>query len=161
MEILYKKDDFIIPNNINEKKYYTKEGGGGTIYILENENKKLILKIFENNKRLEFEKEKYGFFLIKEKNEDKFVNDFIIDYLAIIKYEEQYIFFMKKLDYLINDSFLESITVTEQKNILSQILISIYILNNNYSIYFNDLFQDVRLKNIMVKKNIKKKNIFY
>jgi hypothetical protein len=71
---------------------------------------------------------------------------------------------MNKLDYDLNNIFLQNIDKKEKYNILFQSLITIYDMNNNYNIYFNDIYYDNILKNIMIKKiknKIDKKILYY
>ena len=153
MNIIYKSDDFDIPTNINDKIYFNKEGGGGIIYLLKNNNKELILKIFSKDRKDCFISEKNHYFNIQEKINNHIINQFMINYLAIIEYENEYIIFMDKMDNIINKIFLNNISNIEQKNILFQILNIIFFMNNVFLIYFNDLFTEFKLKNITVLEN--------
>jgi hypothetical protein len=152
MKIIYIIENFIIPENINEKKFYTKSGGGGDIYLLSNHNyNNLILKVFTQHS--EFYNEYNNYLDLIQIINDDFYKKFLTQYLAIVEYDHEYIIFMNKNNYLITNSFLSNFNFNEQKNILFQILYIIYIFNHKYLMYFNDLYYDLNIKNIMINDN--------
>jgi len=149
--ILYINNNFSIPNNINNKIFITKDGSGAIIYLLNTDKNILILKVF--TKKTQFDIEYKNYLKINKLVKDTFYQKFIIQYLACIEYKDEYIIFMNKIDYLIDSTFLKSINNIEQKYILYQILFIIYSFNNIYSIYFNDLYYNLNIKNIMINNN--------
>ena len=162
MIVIYKDNNFEIPNNIDNKVYYDKSGGGGVIYLLKYKNKDIIVKNFDENKKDCFNAEMKNFFYIKDNIKDNYIiKEFIIDYLAFIEYKNNYMIFMNKLYKLLNYHFLKDLKKKEQEYILFQILITIYEMNYKHLIYFNDLYYDNSIKNIMVILNNKPKNLEY
>ena len=144
MNIIYKSENFEIPSNINDKKYYAKDGGGGSIYTLNG----LILKVFK--KKNDFYGEYNNYMNIYNLINDTIYQKFIIKFYAAIKYENEYIIFMDKNNHLINNNFLSNLDFKEQKDILFQVLFLIYVFNNKYLVYFNDLYYSSYIKNIMI-----------
>lgn len=141
---------FSIPENIHEKIFYKKERSFGKIYLLKNNNINLIMKIF--NTDITFKQEYNNYLYVMKKMNNTFYKKFITNYLAIIKNKEEYIFFMKKNEHLINHDFLCNLNYIEKKNILFQTLSIIYTFNNIYSIYFNDIYCNSSVKNIMINE---------
>ena len=141
---------FNIPKNINEKKFLTKERGFGRIYLLENDNINLIMKVFTS--KSPFKQEYHNYLNVIKKINKTFYAKFITKYFAIIKNNDEYIFFMNKHKHLINHDFLHNLNIIEQKKILFQTLSIIYTFNNVYSIYFNDIYCNLSTKNIMINK---------
>lgn len=123
-------------------------------YFYKNFLLNIIYKIFEINIH------EYQFYKKYEKkiNENKLIDfiQFPIEYKICPKFK---IYIFSKLDYNLNSFFLKKLNYSTFSNIFQQIITVTYFLNNKLKVFHNDLHQDDKLRNFMVKKNkdLKKK----
>jgi len=163
--IVYFQDKNIkIPNNFEniEKKlldipYWNRS----KIYNLLIDNEQFIIKQFELiDSNFDIEKNIYIHIHNICKN-SFFFKKFMIKYLYIATYPDHHIILMKKLNYTMNNKFLNGISKNEKNNLLLQSLLTIYEMNHEYTIYFNDIYNNNKILNFMIHKNNNTKKRIY
>jgi len=168
MKIFYKQND--LDNNFedicnNNKTFISKSGSKAIIYKLKIENKTYVNKNYMKNdkSKKDFEIEKNKFFFVKKRSNNSILfKNFFIQYLLIAECDNNYIILMEKLTYDLNSNFLKKKIINDEKNnILFQILINIYDMNYSNKIYFNYIYINNCIRNIMILDNDNKKNIEY
>jgi hypothetical protein len=150
MEIIYKDRNFKLPSCELKLSYLTKAESTAKIYTY----KKYIVKIFEKMNK-PCEKEINGY-LLAQKCKNKYVKNNFQKYYLIGKCEERILFFMDRNDTDINKNYLENISKDKKIDILKQCIKVIYEFNHKCNLYFNDIYYNNEIRNIMLKDDIVK-----
>lgn len=161
MKILYSdKNNLINKKNLfdicekNKLLLKTQEFTGAKIFEIKINNDTFINKNFNKNDyktkrifKIEFDK----YMKVKEiiKN-DYIFKAFVTPFLYVIECDKNYLILMKKNDYELNNSFIKNIEKKEKINIYLQSIITIFDMNHKNGIFFNDIYYDKIIKNVMI-----------
>jgi hypothetical protein len=145
MDIIYLKKNNI-PSNIckKEKTFFAKAGSGNLVYIVDD----TIIKVFDKKDN---EIDNYLRYIETCKNTLLKQHLTYFDFIAICP-DKKYIIGMQKNDHDLTKDFLRTISNKIQVCLLYQCLLTIYTFNHTCKIFFNDIYLQNTIRNVMVNR---------
>lgn len=152
-----KKYMYSIMNNLcKKKKKFYKKSGSKIATIFKTNNNNIIRSVVKNKNK---EKDIIHFLIKDLKNKD--IKILFVDYLDIKNCGKYRYYLMTKYDQDITQKFLLLLSTKNKVNILNQILLALFYLNNSAKYYHNDLYFIKYIRNIMVTRLEKPKLITF
>lgn len=171
MNILYKNDnlsrrgvrelEMLNKMNVDKicqmpKKFYSRAGSRAKIYLFFYNKHEFISKSYEKDEEshIEFLKELNNYLLVKNNSRNNILfQTFFIQIHVALECNNYFNILMNKNSFDLNSSFLQRISNKEKMNLLFQALITIYDMNHNAGVYFNDIYYKDNIRNMMVLEN--------